>query len=117
MGSKCDLSNSEPSLNVSEKQKSQEEILKCENCEFESTTNNVMIKHEDLKHIEDIMLIGTKRESAMVKTVSTKEPDRKKRHHKEKEAEEVIVERAKNMDKKVEKKAQQDKDDFNKSLT
>ena len=114
--SKCDLSNSEPSLNVSEKQKSQEELIKCENCKFESTTNNDMIKHKDLKHIEDIMLIGTKRESAMVKTASTKEPDRKKRHHKEKEAEEVIVERAKNMDKKVEKKAQQEKDDFNKSL-
>merc|ERR1712129_654588 len=69
-----------------------EQMITCENCDYQSKTNNEMTKHMDAKHIQDIWLVGTKRESEMVKTTSIEEPVKKKRHGEIKESDALLEE-------------------------
>ena len=87
-----------------------EQMITCENCDYQSKTNNEMTKHMDAKHIQDIWLVGTKRESEMVKTTSIEEPVKKKRHGEIKESDALLEERANKLDDKVSEKAKREEE-------
>ena len=79
----------------------EEQMVKCENCDYKTSSNNELTRHKDEKHIQDIWLVGTKRDSEMVKSDSIEEPEKKKRHEENKDPVSVVKERTDNMDRKV----------------